>query len=173
MEDAAQIFKEIEKHREDLYTKAFKKAKKRHGPISNIGQIRIPGNSDIYDSNYNQDNDSSTDDESSDDDMESSDDDEGFISKVGKISTKTSSRGKVKISGALGEGSGEVVQNEEEEEDDFETEMNKELDERIDKAEKEAAISSTCPLPIESMDMEDKIKSKRQRLQWSSSWGEV
>merc|ERR1719464_2027584 len=56
--------------------------------------------------------------------MESSDDDDGFISQIGKISTKTSSKGKVKISGSSGElATVNDMENDDEEEDDFEAEM--------------------------------------------------
>jgi len=121
---------------------------------------QLPTENDVYAQDYQYDNESSTDDDASDDGMESSDDDEGFISQVGKISTKTSSKGKVKISGASGELVCANDMENEEEDDDFEAEMNRELEIRVENAEKLAAIARTCPLPDLAIEQDDSSTAK-------------
>ena len=74
-----------------------------------------------------------------DDDSTSSDDEENFVRKIGNITTKTSSQGKIKIREAL-----EADPKEDEEMDDFEAEMENELDARVLEAETKAAIANTA-----------------------------
>ena len=75
-----------------------------------------------------------------DDDTSSSDDEENFVRKIGNITTKTSSQGKIKIREALKDVPKDV---EDEEMDDFEAEMESELDARVLEAETKAAIANT------------------------------
>jgi len=124
---------------------------------------RVATENDVYSHDYQYDNESSTDDDASDDGMESSDDDDGFISQIGKISTKTSSKGKVKISGSSGELATVNDMENDEEEDDFEAEMTEELDRRVENAEKLAAIARTCPLPDQLDMFEDDSSSSKQK----------
>jgi len=132
-----------------------------HMELETIPQrSQLPTENDVYAQDYQYDNESSTDDDASDDGMESSDDDEGFISQVGKISTKTSSKGKVKISGASGEMVCANNMENDEEDDDFEAEMNRELDMRVENAEKLAAIARTCPLPDLAIEQDDSSTAK-------------
>ena len=73
-----------------------------------------------------------------DEDSSSSDDEENFVRKIGNITTKTSSQGKIKIREAL-----QAEPREDEEMDDFEAEMESELDARVLEAETRAAIANT------------------------------
>ena len=70
----------------------------------------------------------------------SSDDEENFVRKIGNITTKTSSQGKIKIREVLAANPKDV---EDEEMDDFEAEMENELDARVLEAETKAAIANT------------------------------
>ena len=70
----------------------------------------------------------------------SSDDEENFVRKIGNITTKTSSQGKIKIKEVLAANPKDV---EDEEMDDFEAEMENELDARVLEAETRAAIANT------------------------------
>jgi len=70
----------------------------------------------------------------------SSDDEENFVRKIGNIATKTSSQGKIKIKEVLAANPKDV---EDEEMDDFEAEMENELDARLLEAETRAAIANT------------------------------
>ena len=74
------------------------------------------------------------------DDSSSSDDDDNFVRKIGNITTKTSSQGKIKIKEMLAANPKDV---EDEEMDDFEAEMENELDARVLEAETKAAIANT------------------------------
>ena len=74
------------------------------------------------------------------DDSSSSDDDDNFVRKIGNITTKTSSQGKIKIKEMLAANPKDV---EDEEMDDFEAEMESELDARVLEAETKAAIANT------------------------------
>ena len=75
-----------------------------------------------------------------DDGSSSSDDEDNFVRKIGNITTKTSSQGKIKIKEALAANPKDL---EDEEMDDFEAEMENELDARVLEAETKAAIAST------------------------------
>lgn len=109
------------------------------------------GGSNIYSDGYRQDfdNDSSTDEEDGVDDEYSSDDDQDFTSKFGKIATQTSRRGKVRIKATEEEN---MEDDSKESEDDFEADMEKELEGRVLEAEKNAAIDRTCPLPPDKLE---------------------
>ena len=74
------------------------------------------------------------------DSSSSSDDEENFVRKIGNITTKTSSQGKIKIREALAANPKDF---EDEEMDDFEAEMENELDARVLEAETRAAIANT------------------------------
>ena len=74
------------------------------------------------------------------DDSSSSDDEDNFVRKIGNITTKTSSQGKIKIKEMLAANPKDV---EDEEMDDFEAEMESELDARVLEAETKAAIANT------------------------------
>ena len=75
-----------------------------------------------------------------DDGSSSSDDEDNFVRKIGNITTKTSSQGKIKIKEMLTANPKDV---EDEEMDDFEAEMESELDARVLEAETKAAIANT------------------------------
>jgi len=79
-----------------------------------------------------------------DDGTSSSDEEENFVRKIGNITTKTSSQGKIKIKEALEANPKDV---EDEEMDDFEAEMESELDARVLEAETKAAIANTVVRP--------------------------
>jgi len=105
---------------------------------------------DVYSNEYRHDydNDSSTDEEPIDEDF-SSDEESDFISKYGNISTQTSNKGKVKIK-FDGDGTEENVDGLSD--DEFEAEMEKELQDRVKSAETAAALiepSKSIPLPGE------------------------
>lgn len=111
--------------------------------------------SDIYSSKYRHDidNDSSTDEEPMDD--VASSDEEDFISKYGKISTQTSSRGKVRINK---DRPGRVEHREQgdvDSEDDFEADMKQELEARVQAAEQNAALTSSTLQQDEEVNDED------------------
>lgn len=94
---------------------------------------------DIYSSNYRADNESDTDDEISEGE-ESSDDDDDFKSRIGKIATRTSVQGKVRIQAS--KVAEDKQQDEVEEMDEFEADMQKEMEQRVYQAEKDAAIAN-------------------------------
>jgi len=100
--------------------------------------------SSVYSNEYRQDydNDSSTDEEPMEDN--SSDEEEDFVSKYGKISTQTSKRGKVRISNTDGKEDGAAM-GEVDSDDDFEADMAVELKERVQAAERDAALTSGQP----------------------------
>ena len=70
----------------------------------------------------------------------SSDEEDNFVRTIGNITTKTSSQGKIKIKEALAANPKDL---EDEEMDDFEAEMENELDARVLEAETKAAIANT------------------------------
>ena len=70
----------------------------------------------------------------------SSDEEDNFVRTIGNITTKTSSQGKIKIKEAL---QSNPRDGEDEEMDDFEAEMENELDARVLEAETRAAIANT------------------------------
>jgi len=116
---------------------------------------------DIYSSSYRPDNESDTDDEAIDDDEESSDDDDDFKSRIGKIATRTSLQGKVRIQSSKEK---EDKQDEEEEMDEFEADMQKEMEQRVYQAEKEAAIANEEQhmdvLELEQQESEEKTEEE-------------
>ena len=75
-----------------------------------------------------------------DDGSSSSDDEDNFVRKIGNITTKTTSQGKIKIKEAFAANPKDL---EDEEMDDFEAEMENELDARVLEAETKAAIANT------------------------------
>jgi len=97
--------------------------------------------SDIYSNQYRHDcdNDSSTDEEPSE--GESSDEEQDFVSKYGNISTRTSKRGKVRISEGQARDGGAKDEGEVDSEDDFEADMVVELQARVQAAERNAALT--------------------------------
>jgi len=104
------------------------------------------GRTSVYSSEYRQDyeNDSSTDEEPMEDN--SSDEEGDFVSKYGKISTQTSKRGKVRISNRDGKEMEEgAPAGEVDSDDDFEADMALELKERVQAAERNAALTTGQP----------------------------
>ena len=109
---------------------------------------------DVYSNDYRHDfdNDSSTDEEPIDEDI-SSDEESDFISKYGKISTQTSEKGKVKIK-TNNEGAEEQIHGMSD--DEFEAEMEKELQRRVRTAETAAALTA----PSESIQLPDENENE-------------
>jgi len=106
---------------------------------------------DVYNSNYRFDNESSTDEDMTDDEGNegsSDDDDDDFKSRIGKIATRTSQSGKVRIARSKN------IEDDPDDKDEFEEDMMREMDERMLQAEKDASIANSSPEEIE-MEGED------------------